>query len=143
MTRAEIAVAVVTAAIVGATLLLVAYLPQVLLITEHHPVAFRVVSDVLQMVWIVPLAIAAIIRGLSTATSNGPPHRATFGLGLQATTNSVGFVIDNIPLVGGVVFVDRPSLDGTGLGFPVSDFVYATWGPISILDGGRTSRLVW
>lgn len=64
MTRAEIVVAVVTAAIVGATLLLVAYLPQVLLITEHHPVAFRVVSDVLQMVWIVPLAIATIIRGV-------------------------------------------------------------------------------
>lgn len=64
MTRAEIVVAVVTTAIVGAILLLVAFLPQVLLIAEGHPVAFRVVSDLLPMVSVAALGIAAIICGV-------------------------------------------------------------------------------
>ena len=64
MTRAEIAAAIVTTAIVGATLLLVAYLPQVLLIAEHHSIATKLVTELLPAVSFVAVGIGAIIRGV-------------------------------------------------------------------------------
>jgi hypothetical protein len=63
MTRAEIAAAILTIGIVGATLLLVAYLPQALLVAEHHPVALRLVGTLLPTVSMLA-AIAAIVRGV-------------------------------------------------------------------------------
>ena len=64
MTRSEIAAAIITTVIVGATLLLVAYMPQVLVVTGRHPVAARIVTDLLPIVPIGTLAIAGIILGI-------------------------------------------------------------------------------
>ncbi len=61
MTRTEIAAAILLAVIVGATFLLVAYLPQVLLVAEHHPVTVKLVGELLPMVSLVAVGIATII----------------------------------------------------------------------------------
>ncbi len=64
MTRAEIVVAIVATVIVGAIFLIVAYLPQVLLVAARHPIAARLVTGLLPMVSIITVGIAAIFRGL-------------------------------------------------------------------------------